>query len=336
MSQLLSEQKLSVVIPICEKGENSPSLLNEYLQEIRQITANFEVIIPINATYEHLQPKFEAIIEDNKDANIILVPFSRNYGEGTLLKAAFEKAEGDYVLTLPPFKQVEASELERMFDKVGQSDLILAKRWPRVDSGFKQNVTKVFSSLANKLTDQHYSDPGCHVRLLTKEAAKEINLYGDQHRFLHLLAFELGYISTEQELKQARENADRESPGPGLYLRRFLDLLTIVFLTKFNKKPLRFFGILGSSSIVMGFLGLLYLTYERLILDVNMADRPLLVLFSLFFVLGIQLIGIGLIGETIIFTHAGEHKEYRIKKVHNMENTTKSEETNENQSEAVT
>ena len=116
-------------------------------------------------------------------------------------------------------------------------------------------------------------------------------------------------------MKQAEENAARKSPPPGLYLRRILDLITIVFLTKFNKKPLRFFGILGSSSIVVGFFGLLYLSYERLFLSVDMADRPLLVLFSIFFVLGIQLIGIGLLGETIIFTHAGERKEYRIKTI---------------------
>lgn len=315
MSKALDKDKLSVVIPVCEQGENLPELLTEYLGEIQSVSSQYEVLIALNMQYHHLNDRLEQIAKENQQIKIIL--FSRNYGEGTILQALFEQCTGDYILILPPYKQVETNEIRKLFDAVDQGDLVLARRWPRLDSGFKQKLTKMFSGMANKLTDQHYSDPGCHVKLLSRESTKELNLYGDQHRFIHLLAYELGYKSVEVDLTQARENTTRNNPGPGLFVRRTLDLITIVFLTKFNKKPLRFFGILGSSSIALGFLGLLYLTYERFFYEIGMADRPLLVLFSLFLVLGIQLIGIGLIGETIIFTHAGKRKEYRIKKIFN-------------------
>lgn len=304
---------ISTIIPVCENGENLPNLLPEYIQELESLEQSFEIIIAFNPSYQMIFERIQTQYE--KDERVQLLLFSRNYGEGTLLQAAFDQAKGERLLTLPPYKQVESAGLSKLISSETESDILLAKRWPRVDSGFKQNLTKAFSYLTNKLTDHSYSDPGCHVRLISSEAAKELNLYGDQHRFIHLLAHELGYTSTEVELKQAGENAGRKSPGAGIFLRRLLDLLTIVFLTKFNKKPLRFFGILGSSSIAIGLIGLLVLTFQRFAEDIAMADRPSLVLFSLFLVLGIQLIGIGLIGETIIFTHAGERKEYRIRKI---------------------
>jgi hypothetical protein len=140
-------------------------------------------------------------------------------------------------------------------------------------------------------------------------------MYGDQWRFLPLLAYRIGFHSIEVELTQASEDSHSRVYSPGLYLRRFLDLLTIIFLTKFNKKPLRFFGLMGSSAILAGMAGLIYLAFERLVLDVGVSDRPLFVLFTLFLVLGFQLIAIGLVGETVIFTHSKENKEYKIKEI---------------------
>ena len=308
----LTEQ-LSIVIAVSEHAENALPVIESYVNEVERVAPNYEAIIALNADYNALASSLIKAYEDNPRVQVL--QFSRNYGEGTLLQACFDQCTGDWVLVLPPYKQVEAEELSKLIAQRNESDIILGRRWPRVDSGVKRQFTKVFSGLANKLTDQNYSDPGCHVKLLSRAAAKELKLYGEQHRFLHLLAYEQGYLSTEVDLKQAAEDKRRSSPGPGLFVRRLLDLITIVFLTKFNKKPLRFFGMLGTSSIAFGFIGLLYLAYERIFLEIGMADSPLLVLFSIFFVLGIQLIGIGLIGETVIFTHAGKKKEYRIRKI---------------------
>jgi len=307
--------KISVVVPVCERTEHTLTNYHEYRSAVEALGQDFEFIYAINSQFRDIADSLREIAKEDKQLK--LLELSRNYGEGTVLQAAFDYVTGDSTLILPPYKQVELNELPKMFEALKTVDIVLATRWPRMDSKFKQTQTRVFSNLIERLTNQKYSDAGCNVRLMRTQVAKELNLYGDQHRFLPLLAYELGYIPFEIKLKQAHENVSRGQHKPGVYLRRTLDLLTIVFLTKFNKKPLRFFGILGTSSMIIGFLGLIYMTYERLFLDVGMADRPLLVLMSLFLVLGIQLIGIGLIGETIIFTHSQQNKEYRIKKIIN-------------------
>jgi len=315
MSQEQLRSKISVVVPVCERVENTVENYKEYRAAVEQLGLDFEFIYAINPQYSYIADALRKIAE--KDENLKLLELSRDYGEGTVLQSAFDHVTGDMTLILPPYKQVILAELPKMFSALENADIVLATRWPRLDSKFKQFQTRLFSKLVAKLTQQKYSDSGCNIRLLKSEIVKELNLYGDQHRFLNLIAYELGYIPVEVNLQQAPENIARKQHKPGVYLRRLLDLLTIVFLTKFNKKPLRFFGIIGSSSMALGIIGLFYIAYERLLLDVGAADRPLLVLTSLFLVLGIQLIGIGLIGETIIFTHADQNKEYRIKRIIN-------------------
>lgn len=315
MSQEKTRKKISVVVPVCEYAENTVKNFSEYRDAVKLLADDFEFIYAINPQHNHIADAMREIAKDDK--YLKLLELSRDYGEGTVLQSAFDHVTGDITLILPPYKQVALEELPKMILALENADIVLACRWPRLDSKFKQVQTRLFSKMMEKLTNQKYSDSGCNIRLLKSEVVKELNLYGDQHRFLHLIAYELGYIPVEVNLRQAQENVKRKQHKPGIYLRRLLDVLTIVFLTKFNKKPLRFFGILGSSSMAFGLLGLLYITYERIFLDIGAADRPLLVLTSLFLVLGIQLIGIGLIGETIIFTHAGQNKEYRIKRIIN-------------------
>ena len=315
MSQEQTPKKISVVVPVCEHVENTVTNYREYRNAVEQLGQDFEFIYAINPQYDHIAEAMREIAKEDK--NLKLLELSRNYGEGTVLQSAFDYVTGDTTLILPTYKQVSLEELPKMFTALEEADIVLAVRSPRLDSRFKQFQTRLFSKLMTSLTNHRFSDSGCNIRLLKSKIAKEVNLYGDQHRFLHLIAYELGYISVEVNLQQAQENIQRKQHKPGIYLRRLLDVLTIVFLTKFNKKPLRFFGILGASSIALGLIGLIYIAYERIFLDVSAADRPMLVLTSLFLVLGIQLIGIGLIGETVIFTHAGDKKEYRIKRIVN-------------------
>jgi hypothetical protein len=143
-------------------------------------------------------------------------------------------------------------------------------------------------------------------------------LYGDQHRFAPLLADRLGFRIKEVDVRQSsKEKSWRVYPF-GVYPRRLLDLLTVFFLVKFTKKPLRFFGLIGAGTFVIGGLIMLYLVIERLFFGSALADRPALLLSSLLVVLGVQIFALGLIGELIIFTHAKHIKEYTIDEVINL------------------
>ena len=146
---------------------------------------------------------------------------------------------------------------------------------------------------------------------------EEVPLYGDLHRFFPIMAYRHGFKTVEVNVEQSQSDAYQRIYAPGIYLRRLLDLLTVFFLIKFTKKPLRFFGLVGSSIFGLGLLATMWLVSERLFFHVALADRPALILSSLLIVLGIQIIAIGLIGEIIIFTHAKDLKEYKIDQIIN-------------------
>jgi hypothetical protein len=175
----------------------------------------------------------------------------------------------------------------------------------------------LFNSLLRLSTDLKIHDAGCSARAFTKEVIDEIQLYGDLHRFFPVMAHRQGFHVTEIDVTQAERDTNVRVYSPGLYVRRLLDLLTIFFLVKFTKKPLRFFGLVGTTLFSLGVVSSLYLIVERLFFAVPLADRPALFLSSLLIVLGVQIIAIGLIGEIIIFTHAKDLKEYRIDKIIN-------------------
>lgn len=314
MSPTASSKSLSIVIPICERSDTTIATFDEYNAYFSKQFSQLEFVYVISKSNRHAG---ESLIQHTKGMkNISILFMSRNFGEATAIQAGLSKVTGDLVLILPVYKQVETESLGKMFDFIEEFDLVQAKRWPRIDTKGNQIQTRTFNYLLRKFSGQNFSDIGCSVRLMKREVANELNLYGDQHRFLPLLAHQIGYSYTEIELTQAKDDAVTRLHRPQVYVRRLLDLLTVVFLTKFNKKPLRFFGLLGSGSIGIGAIGLLYMAIERFAMGVPMADRPLLVMFCLFFVLGFQLLAIGLVGEIIIFTHAGDQKEYRIKKIH--------------------
>lgn len=315
MSSKLVGKKLSVIVPVCERAESALEVFVEYRQHLAELAEDVEYIYVISDEHKAIAQQLNE--ERVSGVSLTVLMLNRNYGEATALQAGFEHSSGDYILKLPPYRQVEAESLYKLFDAIDECDLVLAKRSPRFDGKANQSQSNLFNGLLNKLSGHHFSDMGCAVRLIRREVLDEVHLYGNQHRFIPLLAHQLGFRCCEVALPQAMDDTFTRFYRPQHYLSRFLDLVTIIFLTQFNRKPLRFFGLFGSASILLGATGLIYLAYERLILDVALADRPVLVLFALFFVLGIQLLGVGLVGETVIFTQSRSSKEYRIKEIVN-------------------
>src|SRR5690606_23608397 len=167
------------------------------------------------------------------------------------------------------------------------------------------------------VTRENFTDLGCGARAFKRSVADEIPIYGDQHRFIPLLALRRGFRVAEVQVRQSERDRYDKGYGPRTYLRRLLDIFTVVFLVRFTKKPLRFFGMIGSVMFLLGAVFLTYVVLERAFLGVSLADRPALLLSSLLVVLGLQIFALGLLGELIIFTHARDLKEYTIEKIVN-------------------
>jgi glycosyltransferase involved in cell wall biosynthesis len=248
---------------------------------------------------------------------IKVVKLARRFGEATALTIGIRQSSGSLILTLPAYQQVEAHEIPRLVEALEDCDMVVARRWPRKDSLFNRIQSRVFHLLLKPVSDINFHDIGCGVRVFRRRVTEEVNIYGDQHRFLPILAQKYGFRVVEIDAAQAQQDTLKRVYSPGTYLQRMLDIFSIFFLVKFTKKPLRFFGILGSGLFAIGSFILFYLLFIKLFLGVGLAGRPILLLGTLLVILGVQVFAIGLLGEIIIFTHAKDMKEYTIEQIIN-------------------
>lgn len=227
---------------------------------------------------------------------------AKGFGEAAALDLAFARARGAHVITIPDRFQVVPDDLVAVLARLDAGDeVVVTRREPRHDPILNRLQARVFHGLTHKLSGKRFHDMTCALRGFTREAARSLELYGDLHRFLPILAAARGFAVEEIPVRQRDEDARLRVFGPGVYARRLLDILQIFFLTKFTRKPLRFFGLIGLTIGLVGFLIAVWLTVERLFGETALAERPLLLLGVLLLVLGVQIVSIGLIGEIVIF-----------------------------------
>jgi hypothetical protein len=306
---------LSVIIPVTERATNLIAMHDRYHQALRSAgVTELEFIYVVAPYYSDIRDQ----ILSKKEAGepIMLIELTRNFGEATALKSGVFHARHELVMTLPPYEQIAPEALGSVIAALEDNDVVAVRRWPRFDNKLKQLQSNMLHGVIRAFTKAPFGDVGCGVRLYRKSVFDETTLYGDFHRFLPMLAYEQGFVIKVIDIPQSQADAHRLVYSPLTYLSRVLDVLTIVFLTKFNKRPLRFFGAGGAAFMVIGLLGLSWIAIERLLFNVAAGDRPALVLFILSLALGVQLAAIGLVGETLIFTHAKDVKEYKIKKLY--------------------
>ncbi|GAB3678446.1 glycosyltransferase [Salinisphaera aquimarina] len=306
---------LSVVIPISERYDDVKELYEAYKADLDGTNCSYEIIYVLDGQYAEVLSTLKALLDEGEPIKIIR--FARSFGEATALSAGFANSDGPLLLTLPAYYQVEPGAMTRVVDALEQHDMVVGRRSARKDSGFNQLQTRVFYRVQKFITGFELHDLGCGVRGFKRQVVEEVFIYGDQHRFLPIMAQRWGFKVVEVDLPQSSKDRYRRVYRPGVYLRRLLDLLTVFFLGKFTKKPLRFFGLIGSGLAFIGAITLTWLLIDRLFLSEPLGDRPAILAGSLLIVLGIQIFGLGLIGELIIFTHAKELKEYTIEEIIN-------------------
>jgi glycosyltransferase involved in cell wall biosynthesis len=307
--------ELSVVVPISEHHDDLRQIYFEYAKELSADGHSYEFIFVLDGPRQNAHAMLKELKKEYPE--IIIVMLNRRFGEAAALSVGFIKARGSVILTLAPYFQVVPHEVHKMLKKLSEdgNDLVISRRYPRIDSLFNQAQSWVFHRLTRMLTGMKYHDISCGLRAMKRRVAEETQLYGDLHRFIPLLAHQRGFKVAEIPVQQSPGDVKSRVFKPGVYLRRLLDILTLFFLFKFTQKPLRFFGLIGSGIFGIGAIITAYLGFYRLLGLGPIAGRPLLILGVLLIVLGVQLFSIGFLGEIIIFTHARKIKEYTIDKV---------------------
>jgi len=307
--------EVSVIVPVTERPDNATRLHRSYRAALDELGRSYELIYVLDGPFPVYREDLERLRDSGERFKI--VQLGKHFGEAAAIEAGREHSQGVWILTLPAYHQFEPDDLGNMFENVDQWDMTVGRRYPRTDSRINQYLSTIFHGLVNWMTATDFNDLSCGARLFRRVVADEITLYGDQHRFLPVLARQRGFRVREINVQQSSREQFRRLPDLGIYPRRLLDLLTVFFLVKFTKKPLRFFGLIGAGVSAVGGFWMLVLLVQRLALNESLAQRPALLLAALLIVLGVQIFALGLVGEIVIYAHARQLREYTVEEIVN-------------------
>jgi glycosyltransferase involved in cell wall biosynthesis len=313
MRDRASPVEVSVIVPVGSRRAPAAELYSEYKAGLDALGRSYEVIFVLDGRCADFAAELGALLE--RGERFTVISLSRPFGEATALMAGFEQAAGSVIVTLPAYHQIDGSELGKLVGSVGSDDLVVCRRWPRAGGVLERLRRGMFHGLLAWVTGQSFHDLGCGARAFNRHVLEEIKLYGDQHRFLAVLAERQGFKVREIDLRQSPRDRFEGTYQPREYARGVLDIFTVFFLVRFTKKPLRFFGMMGVATFLVGAALVTWLVIERLFFSQPLAERPALLLSSLLVVLGLQLFALGLLGELIIFTNARSSREYKIERI---------------------
>jgi len=306
---------LSVIVPVTERPGQARELHLGYRAALDDLGMSYEMIYVLDGAFDEFEDQLMQLRDAGEELTIARL--GKHFGEAAALEAGREISRSDWILTLPAYHQFEEDELEKLFVNADEWDMSVGRRDPRVDSRINRALSRIFHGLVNSMTGCDFHDLSNGARLIRRKVFDDIPLYGDQHRFAPILAANRGYQVREVSLTQSSKEHFLRIPRIGIYPRRLLDLLTVFFLMKFAKKPLRFFGLIGASFATLGGIWTLVLIIQRLFFNQALGQRPALLLSALLIVLGVQIFALGLIGEIIIYVHARRIREYTIETIIN-------------------
>lgn len=303
---------VSVIIPLGPRYEDLAEICQELRRVLGALGKRHEVVFVDDATGPKTRQVLLMLVEQFAEARVIRL--QRRMGESTALALGARSARSEVLVTIDPYLHVAVSELPKLLAPLADGvDVVCAWRSPRAERGLSRLASDGFNAVARWLTKVPVHDLNCRVRAMRREVLEDIPLYGDLHRFLPIFAARRGYTWCEIKVPQQPGKREVGAFAPSAYVGRLLDLFTLAFLTRFVRRPLHLFGLIGLASFAVGTALALYLTYVKLVLNLGIGHRPLLLLAVLLIVVGIQVASIGLLGELLIFTHARELKDYVVR-----------------------
>jgi glycosyltransferase involved in cell wall biosynthesis len=301
---------ISVIVPVVERADDLMAVYRAFAQELDQGQQEYEFLFVFDGRFI---PPPELVARTQETNRVRILRFAREFGETAALRLGIERSRGELIVTLPAYFQVQPEGVRLLLEAVATgADMAVANRSPRLDSWLNRMQSRVFHTIVGSVSSQRFHDMACGVRAMRRPVAEALPLYGDLHRFIPALALREGYRVEEVAVPQHPQDARIRVYRPGVYLRRLLDIAAFFFLAKFTEKPLRFFGLVGSTFLAVGAMMSLVLLIQR-VEGQAIANRPALLLAVLLMALGVQLIGLGLVGEIIVHLRAPHRRAYRVR-----------------------
>jgi glycosyltransferase involved in cell wall biosynthesis len=307
---------LSVVIPLYNEEENIRPLHERLKGVLDRLGIEYEILYVDDGSTDNTLSMLEVI--QAYDPSVMVLSFRRNFGQTAAFAAGFDFARGDIVVTMDGDLQNDPEDIPKLLDAIKTNDLVSGWRKKRQDPFFSRRLPSMIANwLISKVTGVKLHDYGCSLKAYRRDVIKNLRLYGEMHRFIPAVASWYGVRVAEVETTHHPRLRGKSKYGITRTVKVVLDLITVKFLQSFSTKPLQFFGTVGIGGGFIGFLLLLYLSIEKLFLGRPIGGRPLLLLGALLIIVGIQFIGMGLLGEMIVRVyHETQRKPiYVLKKV---------------------
>jgi len=288
---------LSIVIPCYNEFENIPLMHKRLTQVLAKLNINYEIIFVDDASTDQSFAAMKKLHE--KDPHVKLIQFRKNSKKASAIMAGLRLSSGDKILTMDGDLQDEPNEISNFLNamQTQKLDLVVGWKHERKDPWHKTIPSKIFNFLVRKLTRIKLHDSDCNFRLMTKELAEQLDVYGGLFRYIPSIAVSMGFKIGEIKVKHNPRMFGVSKWGASRIIKGALDLLTVKFLIDYKNSPLYFFGVLGLVLFGLGFISGLLLIWEKFFLGLAIAGRPLLFLTVLLILLGVQFLFFGLLAE---------------------------------------
>lgn len=312
---------LSVVIPAYNEEENVPILYEKLKKVLDSLGEDYEIIFVDDGSTDGTYQRLKQLAE--KDSRLKVIRFKRNYGQTAAMSAGFEHAKGDVIITLDADLQNDPEDIPLLLEKLEEGyHVVSGWRKDRKDPFLSRRLPSMIANwLISKITSVHLHDYGCTLKAYRAEVVKDLELFGDMHRFLPALTKRRGAKITEVVVRHHPRMFGRSKYGIGRTVRVLLDIMLVKFLNEYINKPLYMFGSVGFLLLGLGLFSLFYLIFLKLFLEEPIGRRPLLILSVLLILAGIQLISTGLLAELLvrIYYRTKDTKPYIIQEKINLE-----------------
>lgn len=308
---------VSIIVPISTGDGRIGEVVEALGRELDRLGKSWECIAIFDGCRGPAWEVASRLSEERPD-QIKAIAFQQAFGASACLTSGLQESRGRVILTTPQYVQVDPREIEALLNRIeAGADFAAPWRHPRVDPLLNRLQSSAFNLVMRRIIKAPFHDLNCYFRAIKREVLEEMAIYGDMYRFLPLIAYRQGLKVEEVKVRHLQEWGGSGFFGFGVYARRFLDIIGLMFLTHFTLKPLRFFGTLGALFAGLGGLMLLMIFLPWLFMENSLHySWPIFHVGVLFFVLGVQIIGFGLVGEIIIYTQARKLREYRIERIY--------------------
>ena len=313
---------ISIIIPLLNEQDSLKELANSIDQVLNAYSLSYEIILIDDGSNDGSWKIIEELTNEN--SFIKGIRFQRNYGKSQALHAGFLKSKGEVVFTMDADLQDDPKEIPAMYDMIINNDYDLVSGWKkkRYDSVLLKNIpSKIFNFAARLTSGIKLNDFNCGLKAYKSEVVKSINVYGEMHRYIPVLAKNEGFKKIGQKVvnHKARKYGKTKF-GVSRFLHGFLDLLTIWFISRFGKRPMHLFGSMGILMLSTGLIFALFLGYDKLFVNPEgrlITDRPEFYISLVTMIIGSQFFSMGFIGE-LMLKNINKKAQYQISKKFNL------------------